>query len=254
MMTVLGLIACITTALHAQPGIASLADSAAREIEAANARADTLRLRDAAALLDRALTVAPGDTLLLYYKALALYRQSGILTGLERNREAKRILEQADDLLGQVTDNRPNADALALHSAIIGQIIGSSGNPLTGMRLGPRSGRMMDRAVELAPNNPRVWLLKGISSMFTPALFGGGLDDAERHLRRATDLFAVERTALPAPSWGHADAWIWLGQTYERKKKPADARMAYERALLIAPDHGWVRQVLLPNLTKEKRP
>jgi Flp pilus assembly protein TadD len=108
----------------------------------------------------------------------------------------------------------------------------------------------MDRAADLAPNNPRVWLLKGISSIFTPAIFGGGLDDAERHLRKAIGLFEAERAVAPAPSWGHADAWIWLGQAYERLKKPAEARTAYERALAIAPAHGWVRMVLLPNVSK----
>ena len=231
------------------PGSSRWADSAAREIESASQAADSVRLRSAIALLDRALTVAPGDTLLLYYKGLGLYRRAGIMTGLERNADARRALEEADDVLTQLTDRRPSADALALHSAVIGQIIGLSGNPLAGMRLGPRSGRLMDRAVEMGPNNPRVWLLKGLSSMFTPALFGGGLDDAERHLRKATELFASERAVAPAPSWGHPDAWIWLGQTYERMKKPAQARAAYQRALELAPEHGWVRYVLLPKVS-----
>ena len=230
-------------------GTAKWADSASREIDAANAAGDLNRLTGAAAMIDRVLTVTPNDPLLLYYRALALYRSASLYTGLKKNDEAKRVLEEADRLLEQATAKSPTADALALRSGVIGLMIGSSGNPLSGMTLGPKSSGLLDRAKELEPKNPRVWLISGMSAMFTPKMFGGGTDKAEQDLRKSIALFETHQVVVPAPSWGRADAYIWLGQTLQKEEKTADAKVAYEKALEIQPDNQWVRRVLLPSVS-----
>jgi tetratricopeptide (TPR) repeat protein len=234
-------------------GSSTWADSARREIEVANAQGDRARLAGAVATLDRALTVVPNDPLLLYYKGYALYRESGVLTGMGKEKEARAELEEADRLLERSNKVKPTADAHALRSAVIGQMIGVSGNPLAGMRLGPRANAEMERAEELGPKNPRVWLLKGLSAIFTPGMFGGGLDKAELNLNKAIELYATDRPTSPEPSWGHADAYVWLGQVRERQKKPDEARAAYQRALEIEPDYAWVKRVLLPGLDRASR-
>ena len=142
--------------------------------------------------------------------------------------------------------------ALALRSSVIGLMIGLSGNPLSGMTLGPKSSGLLDRAKELEPKNPRVWLISGMSAMFTPKMFGGGTDKAEADLRKAIGLFETDRPAGPAPSWGRADAYVWLGRTLQKEDKTADAKVAYEKALEIQPDYQWVRRVLLPSLSAAK--
>ena len=82
-------------------GTAKWADSASREIDAAAATGDLDRLTTAAATIDRVLTVTPNDPLLLYYRSLALYRTASLYTGLKKNDEAKRALDEADLLLEQ---------------------------------------------------------------------------------------------------------------------------------------------------------
>jgi tetratricopeptide (TPR) repeat protein len=231
-------------------GTAKWADSASREIDAANAAADLGRLANAAAMIDRVLTVTPNDALLLYYRSLALYRSATLYTGLKKNDEAKRTLDEADRLLEQATAKSPTADALALRSSVIGLQIGLSSNPLSGMTLGPKSSALLDRAKELEPKNPRVWLISGMSAMFTPKMFGGGTDKAEEDLRKAIPLFEADRPVAPAPSWGHADAYVWLGQALQKENKPAEAKAAYEKALEIQPGNQWVQRVLLPSLDK----
>jgi tetratricopeptide (TPR) repeat protein len=229
-------------------GTAKWADSASREIDAANAAGDLNRLTSAAATLDRVLTVTPNDPLVMYYRSLALYRSSTIYTGLKKNDEAKRALDEADVLLEQATAKAPTADALALRSSIIGLMIGLSGNPLSGMTLGPKASGLLDRAKDLEPKNPRVWLISGMSAMFTPKMFGGGTDKAEQELRKALALFETDRPVAPAPSWGHADAFIWLGQALQKNEKIVDARAAYQKALELQPGNQWVQRVLLPSL------
>lgn len=229
-------------------GTTKWADSASREIDAANAAGDLNRLTNAAAMLDRVLTLTPNDPLLLYYRSLALYRSSTIYTGMKKNDEAKRALDEADLLLEQATAKSPTADALALRSSVMGLMIGLSGNPLSGMTLGPKSGGLLDRAKELEPKNPRVWLISGMSAMFTPKMFGGGTDKAEQELRKAIALFEADAPAAPAPSWGRADAFIWLGQALQKNGKLDDARAAYQKALELQPGNQWVQRVLLPSL------
>jgi tetratricopeptide (TPR) repeat protein len=233
-------------------GTAKWADSASREIEAAHAASDLQRLTNAAAILERALTVTPNDRLLLYYRSLAMYRLAAQYMGRTRNDDAKKALEEADMLLEQIETKAPAADALALRGAVVGQLIGLSGNPLSGMTLGPKASGLIERAMELEPNNPRVWLVRGISAMFTPKMFGGGTDKAEQDLRKAAELFATERAVPPAPSWGHADAYIWLGQAMQKDGKIDEARTAYRKALEISPSNAWVKESLLPSLSKPK--
>jgi len=233
-------------------GTAKWADSASREIEAANATGDLARLENAAALLDRALTVTPNDHLLLYYRSVALYRMGGQYTGRKRNDDAKKALEEADRLLEQVEKKAPTADVLALRGGVIGQLIGLSGNPLAGMTMGPKASGLVDRAMELEPTNPRVWLIRGMSAMFTPKMFGGGTDKAARDLRKAIELFQAEHPVAPAPSWGHPDAYIWLGQALQKDDKIDEARAAYQKALELQPENMWVQQVLLPSLSKSQ--
>jgi len=230
-------------------GTAKWADSASREIEAANEAGDLNRLTSAAAMIDRVLIAMPNDPLLLYYRSLALYRSATLYTGLKKNEEAKRVLDEADLLLEQATARAPTADALALRSSVIGLMIGLSGNPLSGMTLGPKSSELLDRAKEIEPKNPRVWLISGISAMFTPKTFGGGAERAERDLRKAIALFETDRPVAPAPPWGRADAWIWLGQALQKEEKIDDARAAYQKALEIQPGNQWVQRVLLPSLS-----
>jgi len=89
--------------------------------------------------------------------------------------------------------------------------------------------------------------------MFTPKMFGGGTDKAEQDLRRALTYFETDQPTAPAPSWGRADAYIWLGQALHKNDRIDDARAAYEKALELQPENGWVRNVLLPSLDRAKK-
>jgi tetratricopeptide (TPR) repeat protein len=244
-------IVCWSASAQTLAGRDKWADSARVEIEAATAAGDLDRLREAGAFLERALTALPDEPLLLHYLGYARYREATLLQGMKRDEDEYRpLLEAAESLLDRSAAKLPLAETYAIRSSVIGQLIGSS--PLRGMTLGRKSSSAMDRALELGPNNPRVWLLRGIGAMFTPALFGGGVDKAEEYLTKSLSLFPGDTPALAMPAWGHAEAYIWLGQVYKRRDRIDDARQAYTRALELQPDNGWVRHVLLPGLDRAK--
>lgn len=225
------------------------ADSAQQVIAAATLGGDADGVLAARALIDRALTRFPDDPWLLHYRGFALYREATVRQGRERQ-EVLQYLEEAETTLAKSAAKLKLPETYALLGSVIGMQIGS--NPIKGMTHGPRSDGAMEKALELGPNNPRVWLLNGIGAMFRPKLFGGGNERAEQHLRKAIALFDEDRPAPPAPRWGKEEAWLWLGQMLEDEKRWDEAKRAYETALAIAPDNAWIREELLANFEKRK--
>ena len=234
------------------PTADAVADSVRVAIDAATAATDVAGLEAALALVDRGLALYPNAPLLTHYKAYALYRAATLNFGREDNDRAKRQLETARDLLEPLAKRETIPETYAVLSSVYGMLIGVSKVPMVaGMRLGPKATEWIDRAVEAGPRNPRVWVMKGIGAINTPAMFGGGLDKAEAHLKKALALFADDHPPAPLPAWGRADAHIWLGQVYAKQKRSDLARAEYEAALALQPGNQWVRMGLLPSVTKK---
>ena len=168
--------------------------------------------------------------------------------------EAERdaLLDEAVDLLSEIlADDDGNAESHALLASVYGQQIGASA--WRGMVLGRRASRESERALELAPANPRVLLLDGVGKLNTPRMFGGGEGKAESLLHQAVAAFRTEPPDRPWPRWGLIDAYAWLGQVLVRRGDLDAARQYYLQALEIEPSFGWVRELLLPALEARER-
>ena len=55
----------------------------------------------------------------------------------------------------------------------------------------------------------------------------------------------------PAPSWGKAEAYVWLGQVLQKQNRIEEARTAYNNALSVQRDYPWVTKSLLPSLDRK---
>jgi Flp pilus assembly protein TadD len=247
-------IVTVPAALSAQPaaGTRKWVDSALILIDGGTAQGTAEALDPAIALIDRVLTIVPKDGMLLHYKGYALYRRSNLMQANAKPDEIKRVLEEAETALEESGKTLNWPETFALRGSVLGQMIAVNPGPINAMRYGPRADAASDRAVELGPNNPRVFLLRGIGNIFKPALFGGGADNAERDIKKAIDLFATDKPQPPMPSWGHAEAYAWLGQVHVKQEKFDAARAAYVKALEIEPENAWVKHVLLPALDRRK--
>ena len=188
---------------------------------------------------------APAQSLLEYAIAYVGYRLANRSDVPEQ--EQADLLDDAVERLETLVDDDPEyTEARALLGSLYGLQIGRDAS--RAVVLGVRASGALDRAEAAAPDNPRVALLQGISAFHKPVRFGGGLDRAERLLRRSLDLFSREPPDKPWPNWGRFDAHVWLGQTLARRNDPSGARAEYDAALSLAPDSGWVKFVLLPAL------
>ena len=232
-------------------GAAGWADSAARLIDRATLAGDLAGLRSARSLLDKALIAYPNDALLLHYQGYELYREADLLDGRGGSEAADVPLVAASALtkLQQSLAAGAIPETHALVAMVMGRIIGK--DQASGPRLGPQIPQEMNAAVQTGPTNPRVWLLRGIQSLYTPIQYGGGLPTAEAQLNRAIVLFAADNPTPPAPSWGKAEAYVWLGQVLQKQNRIAEARTAYNNALAVQPDYPWVTNSLLPSLGRK---
>ncbi len=132
------------------------------------------------------------------------------------------------------------AEALALLSTIYGLKIARS--PIKGMLLGNLAGNAIDRAAKLAPDNPRVLLLKGVAKLNTPGFFGGDRDAAIQAFDAAIE--RLPRDRFTATNWGLDDAYVWRGIALKSAGRLKEAQASFERALQVAPEQEWARELL----------
>jgi hypothetical protein len=113
-----------------------------------------------------------------------------------------------------------------------------------------RSHAQMQRALTLAPKDPRVRLLAA------QLAYSGAKSTADRaqllaSFQSAVDAFELERQGLERlPSWGAADAWEGLAHVYLDRGDAIAARSALEHALLLVPDYKSAHRLLDHILTQ----
>jgi len=199
-----------------------------------------------------ALSVSePKNPLFHYWVATCDWRVAPFLMGEATKAKGKRWVQEGIDRASRAYELDPKfAEALALRCGLQGMSI--QYDPSQGMRLGIQMGSDMAHARELGPKNPRVALLDGINTMYTPAFVGGGADKAYTKLVQAQAWFAAETVTDPAaPDWGKDDVYVWSGRAAMKGGNIKDARDAYQKALVANPDNGWVKHTLLPEAEKK---
>lgn len=186
-----------------------------------------------------------------YYIALTDYRIANMLLAEENQDRASQHLKEAVTHLETVIRIDPKAaEAHALLSSVYGRQI--SLNAIKGMFLGPKAGNALKKAVQLAPDNPRVVLSVAMSDFNTPEMWGGSKERALAGFQRAAELFSREKPTDPIlPTWGHSETYAWLGLAYLERDDRDSARAAIKKALEIDPHNDWVKYVLMPKLAQE---
>ncbi|MBL7992692.1 MAG: hypothetical protein JNN25_14735 [Candidatus Kapabacteria bacterium] len=217
-------------------------------VQSAALVSDAAALKAARDLALSTVSTSPRKAVALYYVGYANYSLSVLPTekaNSEQHADAGiAAMEEAIKL------DPTFADAHALLASLYGRK--ASGGMAAGMKYGGKSSSAMQRAITLAPNNPRILMLQGISLYFTPAMWGGSKEKALANLQKACELAeggACTSTDAVLPDWGHAEVFAWKGVMFSDSDDMDNAKAAYDRALQLAPNYSWVKFVLLPKLS-----
>lgn len=151
------------------------------------------------------------------------------------------VLERGQATLESLVERVPDtADGWALLSTTYGMRIGIK--PMSrGMSMGGKADRSIERALRLEPENPRVLVIFAIGKLNTPALFGGGSDEALEALDSAIASLAANGSGRYA--WGEADAYIWRGIARQRQGDLESAAADFDAALDAVPSYGWAEHL-----------
>lgn len=186
-----------------------------------------------------AKTAENGDAEAAYAAAYADYRIAGAgQRDIEKNRTViDQALSRAQSRLEALSNlGTPyQAESLALLSSVYGMEIAMDTSKSA--TLGYRAGKAIAQAEKMAPDNPRVQLMKGINKLYTPPLYGGSRDEAMNAFDRA--ISALPPASFSAVNWGLDDAYIWRGMAYQHAGAAEQARASFKQALAVAPQHRW---------------
>jgi tetratricopeptide (TPR) repeat protein len=175
------------------------------------------------------------DPLRSYYAAFANYRLA-MLESVRGNGGARAAIERCVENLNRALKARRDfPEALALHAACLETR--AEQKPWTAPLSASKRSSHIERALKLAPKNPRVLLLDALETR--------DASQAVAQLKRAVNAFEAERQDVGrAPGWGAAEAYLELGRTYLHLGEVLEARQAFERALIIAPEYVQARRAL----------
>lgn len=237
------IIALLSIGIHAEDKVAvdeHLIAIKAEQQEAVN-QGDIKKLKEISSKLERLSTFGDKKWLVDYYLALNNYKIGSIF--YEDKEESAKYLESAKELIQKSIEGKNDfADSHALFTSILGMEI--SFKPQLGMINGIKSAKEIEKAKKLAPDNPRVYMIDGTGKLYTPAMFGGGVDKAIALFEKSEELFKKEEDRGIYPDWGKDEVYVWLGNAYKEKEEDSTAVEFYKKALEINPDNGWAKELL----------
>jgi len=183
--------------------------------------------------LHDALLAMPEDAWRDYYLALTDYRL-GRLAADDARAAGDAAAECVASLADALRRLRDNAEYLALQAGCMDER--ARLHRIEGPFAAARARAQMRRALQLAPANPRVQLLRARQDREYPA---AAQDRAHALAEAQQAVAAFERERLSThsqPAWGLPEAYVELARECLQDGDALAARAALEHALLMAPD------------------
>ena len=180
--------------------------------------------------------------LLSYY-----YGYTGWLISVEDYDRALYYIEKSEDLMDDMSKyNNKNPTILAYRGAFIAYEIGISS--YKAIYLGRRSMGLIEEALEIDPNNIQAHIEMGNAMYYCPTTFGGDKKVAIKHYKKAGQL--MEKRGLVKNNWMYLNVMTSLGMAYEATDNIMDAKLCYEKILVVKPNFMWVGEELYPDMLK----
>ena len=158
------------------------------------------KIVEASNLFERIATAEPDNWLPYYYVS-----QVNTVASFGEKDEVKlsRQLEKAKEFLEVAKAISPDNPELLVQEALINTAWISFDGATYGMTLSSKNVQLYSKALELAPENPRVILSKAEWDMGSARYFGKDTSPYCKDVERALELFATFKSDIPFyPTWG----------------------------------------------------
>jgi hypothetical protein len=193
-----------------------------------------------------------------YWSGFASWRI--VLNGASGNLtpdEAKGHLAKAViDFESSINKKGDFADAYAGAAAVHGWLAGySRSDPTTMNKEIDNFKRLINRALELEPNNPRVLWIQAIPYRVMPPERGGSIDRAIELYRKMVENSGPPKPRSPLPDWGKPEGLMSLANAHLFKPAP-DINAATEEAraaLELQPQWHYVKDILVPKIEAKRK-
>jgi len=213
-------------------GAVLLAAPARTPAEQALDRQDRLALERLVQQAEEAAQKGPADPAAQYNLAAVSSTMAQLAMELGDKAAVRQVAQSGIQAARKALAAKPNsAEYHRILGTLCGQIIPA--DLLAALRYGRCALDSLNKAVQLDPNSPMVWLSRGVGNYYLPPAFGGGVDTAIKDLQKALELD-------PRLADGH----LWLGIALRKAKRNEEARRAIAKSLELNPGRVWARQQL----------
>ena len=255
--------ACLVTLLEAclHPAPRLVADdtrsrlvAAKPKIMSADYRAD---LDELARLRDEVMPLAEDPALghlAHYWAGFASWRIAinGASQGMSMGDLKTHLERAAADFEASIRQEGDFADGYAAAAGVYGWLAAFYRNDPAAMQERiEQFRRLLARALELEPDNPRALWVQAAPFLFLPPEQGGNIDRAIEIYRRMDELSqATSDAGSPLPDWGKPEALMSLASAHLNHSPPdlASASEEAHAALRLQPEWSYVRDILVPKI------
>ncbi|MER3317483.1 MAG: hypothetical protein RIB79_04260 [Allomuricauda sp.] len=158
------------------------------------------KVMEASNMFERIATAEPDKWLPYYYVSQI---NTVISFGEKDEEKLSKQLERAKEFLDVAKAISPNNPELLVQEALINTAWIAFDGATYGMTLSQKNAQLYQKAMELAPNNPRVVFSKAEWDMGSARYFGKDTTPYCEDVERALELFATFKSETPFyPSWG----------------------------------------------------
>jgi tetratricopeptide (TPR) repeat protein len=180
------------------------------------------------------------------------YGYIGWTIGEGKNKQAKKDLEVAEEILEKLQDKNPEIPELyAFKGAFIGYKI--TMNSIRAVILGPESMKNINHAIDIGPDRPQPWIEKGNALFYMPKMFGGSKEEALEAYNKAVQIMEKD-PGMIEDNWMYLNVLLILGQGYETIGQYENARTTYEKTLRHEPGFKTLKDEVYPAFLKKWEP
>lgn len=148
--------------------------------------------------------------------------------------------EKAVSFIESIDENGRSSNDWAFLGYFYGNLIPLK-SFLNAPSLSVKSKNAFERALERSSDNPRAYLLKGISTYHTPKAFGGGPTKALPFFEEALKFYKEDRGPV---KWGRRVAVVYKAKILKKLGREEEAISLLKALLKEYPNYGWAKSLL----------